>query len=229
MNLLELVTHLRRNVLYDTGGTGVDWATYTEANYDSIQLRWTNEELTANINEAINQVYRRTSPIRATVNISAVANTAAYSLASYVLKVINIRRANGHSIPHLSALDFYDETNGTKGDIDYYVTDDVTDTITLFPTPTVNETLVATVYRGPLTKLVWTSNTLSPELKEIYQVPMLNYAAGMAYMKDEANTLDPKRAQSLFEAFDREFPFTSAYSNIRKGRTARNPVRYGGY
>ena len=47
MTLLDLVTYLRRNILHDTGGTGTDWSAWSEDDYDSIQLRWTNEELTA--------------------------------------------------------------------------------------------------------------------------------------------------------------------------------------
>ena len=64
MTLLELVKHLRTNILYDTGGTGVDWSGYVEDDYSSIQLRWTNEELTANINDSIIQVYHRNNTIK---------------------------------------------------------------------------------------------------------------------------------------------------------------------
>ena len=57
MNLLDLVTHLRKSVLYDTGGTGVDWSVINESDYDSIQLRWTNEELVNYINEVDDYSY----------------------------------------------------------------------------------------------------------------------------------------------------------------------------
>ena len=48
MNTLQLVTFLRENILDDTGGEGVDWTTYDKDSFDSIQLRWGNEELVAN-------------------------------------------------------------------------------------------------------------------------------------------------------------------------------------
>lgn len=230
MTLLELVTHLRTNILYDTGGTNVDWTAYSDTDADSVQLRWTNEELVANINEAINQVYRRTNYTKDTWSLSVIAGTTTYAIPSYIKEIVSGRRADGQSLTEES-LDFFMDSsvfNTQTGDLKKYIPDVKTGNLQLYPKPDANETVIFYVYRLPKTKLSWFSYESSPELAEDYQIPMLFGAAALCYMKDEANTFDPNRAAYLNSLFDREFPFTSAYSNIRKGRTVNKGIRYGG-
>ena len=64
MKLIEAMKYLRENILDDIGGLGADWCSFSEDDADSLQLRWGNEELVANINEAMNQVYRRILPVK---------------------------------------------------------------------------------------------------------------------------------------------------------------------
>jgi hypothetical protein len=118
--------------------------------------------------------------------------------------------------------------NTRQGDIQFYVLDDVDNTLRISPMPLVDETLDILIYRYPKTSLSWEFPDSSPELKEEFQVPMLSYAAFLCYMKDEANTLDPKRADTFSAMFDREFPFVSSYGSIRKRRTSNRTVKYGG-
>jgi len=230
MTLLELVTFLRDNILDDNGGEGVDWTAYSDSDFDSIQLRWENEELVTNINEAINQVYRRTNYAKDILTFDVVAGTRGYTLPAYVTKVTNMKLANGKSLVEKSMSELWDlQTYNTKtGTPEYFIPDEVSNSIALHPVPIADETVSYFCYRLPKTKLSWDNKDNSPELKEEYQIPMLNHAAFLCYMKDEANVLDPGRAATFSAMFDREFPFTSAYSNIRKGRTSNRPVKYGG-
>lgn len=230
MNLLEMVTYLRDNILDDNGGQGVDWTGYSDTTFDSIQLRWKNEEIVSNINEAIKQVYRRTNPIKSVLSLPVVQGTNSYALPAYVLSVENAKRGTGEQIRvreleelwHLQDLD-----TRTGGPI-YYILDTTLNTIQLYPTPVSADTLRLMVYRLPLTSLSWDDNEVTPELREEYHVPMLFCAASLCYLKDEANTLDPQRSATFSAMFDREFPFTSVYSNISKGRKSNRTMRYGG-
>ena len=230
MTLLELVTHLRTNILYDTGGTGVDWTLYSDTDADSVQLRWTNEELVANINEAINQVYRRISPIKDTYSLPVKTNVINYTLPSYIKQIESGRRSDGKSLTELELDDFTHiiDFDTRTGDIENYVLNASTGKLRIYPTPVADETAIFYVYRLPKTKLTWETIDEVPELSEDYQVPMLFGAASLCYMKDEANTFDPQRSNYLSGLFDREFPFTSVYSTVRKSRSAKRPIRYGG-
>jgi len=230
MNVLELVTHLRRNILHDVGGQGTDWSSWSDSDFDSIQLRWSNEELVANINEAIKLVYRRINPIKDLVQLDIEAGTHTYALPSYIAKVLKAKRQNGKYLEERSMDDFWNMTeyNTKTGEPISFFTDVEQSKIRVYPIPTADETLDLMIYRYPKTDLSWEEPEEVPELRTEYHVPMLYGAASICYMKDEANTFDPGRSTSFSVMFDREFPFTSAYSNLRKERTANRPIAYGG-
>jgi hypothetical protein len=229
LTILDLVTHLRRNVLHDIGGTGVDWAALQDSDYDSIQLRWSNEELVSNINEAIRVAGRRVNPIKDIVKLNVRSGKNLYSLDSNIIKVISARRSDGLSLTEKSLDDYFDNDSfdTVEGDIESFITDD-TQSLRVYKTPSEDDYLMLKVYRLPKHDYTWANQYDSIEFKEEYQIPLLNYALYLCYMKDEANTYDPNRAASFLTAFNREFPETSVYSNIRKGRTSNRPVRYGG-
>jgi hypothetical protein len=230
MNTLELVTTLRTNILDDTGGTGVDWTGYTKDDFDSVQLRWGNEELVANINEAINLVYRRTTPIKSLETLDITALNSTYSIPEYVLEIIDMKLSNGKALEKASidALwrnqSFFTDENEPR----YYIPDVEENSIMLYPKPLTDDTISYLFHRLPKVPLSWSSPTLSPELKVEFHFPMLFYAAHLCYMKDEANTLDPKRAASYLQLFDNEFPALSAYASMRRSKTSNRPIAYGG-
>lgn len=229
LTILDLVTHLRRNVLHDTGGTGVDWTTLEDDNYDSIQLRWSNEEIVSNINEAIRVAGRRVNPIKDVIKLNLRAHKNLYSLDSKVIKVISARRSDGTSLNEKSLDDYFSEDvfDTVEGDVETFITDD-TNSFRVYKTPSADDYLLLKVYRLPRNDYTFADIDETIEFKEEYQIPLLNYAAYMCYMKDEANTYDPNRAAAFLMAFTKEFPETSVYSNIRKGRTSNRPVKYGG-
>lgn len=230
MTLLELVKHLRTNILYDTGGTGVDWSGYVEDDYSSIQLRWTNEELTANINDAIIQVYHRTNTIKDFYDLDITSGEHTYKIDSYLLEILKGKRENGKYLEKKSIDDFWEfqELNTKLGEPSSFMCDVEEGYIRFYPIPNADETVSFMVYRLPKTSLSWDNYDASPEIRSDYQIPMLYHAAHLCYLKDEANTLDPRRAADFKALFDQYFPFTSAYSNMRKWRTSNRPIKYGG-
>jgi hypothetical protein len=232
MNLLELVTYLRTNILEDNGGQGVDWTGWDENTYDTIQLRWSNETLVAYINEAITQVYRRTNPVKDIWFLPLTALINDYTIPPYVQTIELVRRlSDGRSLnkKELEEIWEYRDLETRVAEPVYYIVDTQTNNLRVYPIPVVDDTLELIIYRLAKIKLTWADNQETvPELREDYHIPLLNYAASLAYKKDEANTLDPNRSAMFAAEFDREFPFVSAYSNIRKSRTSNRPVRYGG-
>jgi hypothetical protein len=227
MTLLQLVTYLRLNILDDHGGVGVEWDSYDESEFGTLQLRWSNETIVANINEAINQVYRRTNPIKDLLEIPVELGVDEYDIPSNVTKIMVIKDSLQKEIREVSLSEIWN-LRDTGGATDRFAPDYVNNILKVFPTPKKDDLFLAAIYRMPNYKMDWNYNDKSPELREEYQIPMLDYAAYLCYMKDEANTLDPRRADTFYSRFEREFPFTSVYSNIRKGRTANRPIRYGG-
>lgn len=237
MTLRELVKYLRFSILDDTGGSGIDVDTALDIAEDDAEaelLRWSNEELTDFINEAVRQVYRRILPVQRyepAFNIPVVAGTAEYVIDQRILRIISARlvTANKQLFPCDTQDLWHDSTFETKaGTPETFLPDYNTGSIRLYPIPDVADTLQLFVNRLPLNTLSWSQNTQSPELREEFQIPMLWYAAFLAFNKDDANTLDPESANKNIALFNSEFPATSAYSDTRKRRTTHRPVSYGG-
>lgn len=234
MTLLELVTHLRESILDDVGGTSVDWSEFAEDNVASSQLRWTNEELTRFINEAQNRVCIDALAIKdsSTFSISVVAGTAEYTLDSRILQIKGIYlNSNGKELIEAEYEDLYGMQNWrtNTGTPTHYVLDIDTGKIRLYPEPESNDTIYLVVYRLPLEQFDWeTNDTQSSELRLEYQIPMLNWAAYLAYQKDEANTFDPQRATYFRQLYSADFTYNSPYQDIRRRRSSNRTIRYGG-
>jgi len=195
-----------------------------------MQLRWKNEELVANINEAINLVYRRTHPIKDMETINVSVGVTTYPIPIYSLEINEMKMSNGKALEKASVdalwrnQSFFTDENEPR----YFIPDMGQNTITLYRKPIEATVLTYLFYRLPKVPLTWTNNTAYPELREEFHLPMLFYAAHLAYMKDEANTLDPKRAMTYSAMFDLEFPPVSAYGTMRKAKTANRAIAYGG-
>ena len=234
MNLLQLVTHLRLYILDDSGGTGVDWESITATQNSSHNLlRWTNEELVAYINEAERQATRNSLLIEdSTMTISVVDGTALYTLDP---KIIIVKRAKLSSetgeLRKVSVKDYFLSSDWEiKEDTPTeYMLDYSTGKIRFNTIPTQDDTLKLIVYRYPLNDMEWNNRTADePEIGEQYHIKMLDYAAYLAYGKDEPNSYDPQRAAARLATFEREFSNSSIYSETRRKRTSHRGIRYGG-
>lgn len=233
MVLLDLVKHLRQSLLDDTGGSNVSWEDIVEDTASEAQLRWSNEELTRFINEAEKQACRSALLLKSadpTFSITVVAGTATYSLDSRIIKIKGIYLSS--SGRELIKTDYEDllpmgDWRSKTGIPTHYIEDIESGDITLYPKPSANDTLNLLVYRLPMVPMSWDLAEIdTPDIKEEHQLAMLNYAAFLAYNKDEANTFDPQRAEYYRQLFVQEFSNTSAYSEIRQTRTRNRTVRY---
>lgn len=234
MNLLDLVTHMRKSMLDDTGGVGVEWADLTEEDTDSAQLRWSNEELTRFIDQAVKRAVRAALLIKkseAAFDLTITAGVADYALderiirLKYVESVADGRQLEQGEIEDFIGIQSWRTRTGTPIS---YIADESDNTIKLYPIPVIDDTLNLTYHRLPLVDLSWTDNTVTPEIPSEYQIEMLDYAAYLAYMKDEANTFDPARATTYLALFSSNFTTTSAYSELRRKRSRGRGVAYGG-
>ena len=235
MTLLELIKHLRVSILDDTGGTGIDWTAIDEDDSEAISLRWSNEELTTFINEAINKVALGTGvlkDIQAGFQIDVVDGTAIYSLDPRIIRVKhNKLESTGKPLEIQEMEDVQDvadwidlEGTPTAMIIDYGMSQ-----LVLHRTPVINDTLNLWCIRYPMVACDWASPSLdNSELPPRWQIPMLYYAAHLAYSKDESNALDPQMADKMLGRFVNEFDFNSAYSEVRRQRSRGRTVRYGG-
>jgi hypothetical protein len=234
MTLLELITHLRTSILDDTGGSGVDWTAITEDSPSNIQLRWSNEELTRFINEALRKACRGSYLIKdyqAAFDISVVADTNNYSIDSRIIKIKEARLlSTGKRLEPLELEEIWDNTfwEDTSDTPQGYIIDHKVNTITLYPNPIVDDTVKFIAYREEMAPLDWDNEDGEPEIAERYQLDILHYAAFMAFMKDEANTLDPNKAKDHLALFTAEFSSNSAHAETRRGRSRNRGVAYGG-
>ena len=233
MTLLQLIKHLRVSLLDDTGGGAIQWQNITENDNENVMLRWSNEELTSFINEAISKAHRGSYLIKDTkpeLDVAVVAGTSEYPLDSRIIKVLKASlNSNGRELIESSIDDVFSIQNWStlEGTPTNYIPDYTTGKITLFKKPLIDDTVHLLVYRTEMTPLSWTSPNESPEIAERYQVSVLNYAAYLAYLKDEANTLDPQRASMFLAMFNNEFDNNSAYTETARVRKVPI-VKYGG-
>lgn len=247
MNLLEAVKYLRQYVLADTGGHRIDWTSITEDSNDSVMLRWNNEELVFFINEAMSQVYRRISPKQGhytEFDIPILPDITDYTFDPRIIKITHARLQDANinlCAVHREDQDF--ENSGSwrddKGTPAIYLVDEETQSIKLSPSfshpvgvplipAPVMDTLQLIVTRMPMVPLTWDRPEDVIELRESMVVPMLSYAAHMAFSKDEANALDAAAASKYLQTFDRHFLFKSSYAERRQRRSTQTRTRYGG-
>lgn len=234
MILIDAITYLRTNILDDLGGIGADWDEFAFDDESAIQLRWTNEELVANINEAVRQVYRRILPVKEVntdFSITSVVDQRTYTLDPRILQIEGVKNTTTNKSLNridVDALFDLDDFDTLFKDPTCYIPNYDTGSITLYPIPDSVATYNLLMYRLPLKELDWDDNESTIELREEFVIPMLYYAAHIAYDKDEANILDPDRSVYFLQKFNQEFTVTNAYSDTRKRRTNNRSVKYGG-
>lgn len=233
--LRSQVKVLRESILDNLGGQGVDWETILEQDVASAQLRWSNEELTLFIDQALKQVYRRIHPVELyepEFDIGVVAGTHTYDLDTRILRVegakLQVLKKDLRPIDHQDLWRRYSDWESETGQPEGYLVDYDVGRIRLWPIPVAIDTLQLFVTRLPLKKLSWKAPDMQVELREEWLYPMLFYAAHLAYLKDETSTYDPNKSNSFLVRFEQEFPHTSANSDVMKARTTRRTIKYGG-
>jgi hypothetical protein len=231
--LLDGINYLRTSLLDDTGGTGIDWTIISEGDDENHQLRWSNEELTVFINEAWKQVARRLLCYRSAdlYTIALKKGVSKYPLDSKILKIISAESNLQHEkvrerdlLEIISIRDWRDNEGYIKAWCPEYDTQE----ILVYPKPSEDDTLYLTVYHLPPIDLTWSKPDQKVTVRDEWFIGMLNYAAGLAYLKDEANSIDEPRSRMFMDKFEAEFSNTSAYAESRKRKTTNRSISYGG-
>lgn len=234
MYLLDQIKYLRESILDDVGGTSVVWQNIHGTDEAELaQLRWTNEELAFFLTQAEREVARRAKLIKDTsgdYDITTVASQMEYPLDPKILRVIHAEIGDKPLID--AEIEQVYSNRGWRGVLrqpDYIITDHSTRSVSLYPIPDDEYIVNLIIYRLPKQDLSWDlADSQQPEVTEMHHFPMINYAAYLAYMKDEANALDPSRAAQFKSLFDSDYPDQTWSAEMRKMRNRGRTVRYGG-
>jgi len=227
----ELIAHLRESILDDV----------------AVPYLWLDTELLRYLNYAEVQACRRAHLIidgttandngtagtagtlgqKPLCTLSVVADTAVYNLSP---KILQIKRCQLKSMTYpLTGPISYPEvdeyytgwigtsgtvgTCGTGGHPDYFL-NEPGNTITFIQAPSSNDTAYLVVSRLPLTP--FTLNT-SPEIEERLHEGLMDWAAHLAYMKNDSDTLNMNLAKQYEEKFSNQFgALGNAYSERMK-------------
>lgn len=237
----EMIVHLRESVLDDSA------APYL----------WQDTELMRYLNYAEVQACRRAHLIidgttandsgtaatagtlgqRPLCTLSVIADTATYILSP---KILQIKRCQLKSmtVPLIGPVTYpeIDEyssgwigTNGTigtagSGGYPTYFLNEPGNTITFILAPSLSDTASLVVSRIPLTPFTLST---SPEIPEKYHEGLMDWAAHLAYMKNDSDTLNLNLAKVYADKFEIQFgKLPDAYSDrIRKTISQRQRMR----
>ena len=224
----ELITHLRESILDDVVPPPL----------------WSDTELLRMFNYAEVQACRRAHLIidsttaldsgtaatagtmgqKALCQLPLIGNQAVYNLSPKILQVKRLQLGS-MAFPLLGPLT-YDEvdselsgwwgtngTVGTCGSSGYPTTylNEPGNSITFLLAPSVNDTAYLVVSRLPLTP--FTMGT-APEIDEKYHIDLCDWAAHLAYMKSDTETLNLNLAKFYEDRFTQKFgPLPDAYSD----------------
>lgn len=175
---------------------------------DSVMpYKWSDVELVAYINDTINELCEQakilvdssTEPI---CKINVVAGTAKYALDARVIEVLRGKLVTGdRKVTRVtrSYMDRYspgwDSATASSGTPKNFIGDLDTGFITLHPKPTANDTLWLTVVRLPLAQMTSDIVNQTPEIHFKYHHELLDGICGRAYLKQDSETYDPKKAE----------------------------------
>ena len=237
----ELVNYLRENVIGDV----------------AIPFLWPDTELLRYLNYGEVQACRRASLIidsstsndsgtaasastmgqKPLCSFTTVANQATYNLSP---KILQIKRCQLKSmtypligpITYAEVDDFISGWWGTagtvatagSGGVPYYFLNEPGNTVTFIPAPSEAVTIYLVVSRIPL--ISFTLST-SPEIDEKYHVGLCDWAAHLAYLKRDPETLDLNMAKVYEDKFVSQFGLLpDAYSErMRKTLNMKQRMR----
>jgi hypothetical protein len=169
--------------------------------------RWSLGNLIGCFNKAVNELCEQAkilvdSSTEAICKVDVLAGTAKYAQEQRVVEVLRgrlvtgdrhiTRRTRNYMDKYCSSWDSATASSGTPknfiGDLD-------TGYLTLHPKPEANDTLWLTVVRYPLVQLTSALLNQSPEIHFKYHFELLDGICGYAYLKQDPETYDPKKAE----------------------------------
>jgi len=193
--------------------------------------KWSDEALFLYLNEAEKEAARRArllidSTTAAVCTINVLANTPSYPLHESVIFVRRAKLASRNrplqQISHLDLDDTGMDWESATGTIEAYMTDFETDTLRLWRTPLVVDTLSLTVVRTPLTPMNDVTDT--PEIKSRYHEKLVHWMRYRAYSIDDDEIKDTSKAAAAYSLFEEEFgPASSAIDEEWQHRKSYDP------
>lgn len=170
---------------------------------------WEDTELTRWINEVEDEICEETGALRdsstlAITQITVAPSTSLYTLHAKVIKIIKAKLGSTYKELEYITAEFLDDNypgweDDTGTPTNYLLSD--TGKLRVYPTPPstyTNTTLYLRVTRYPTTALTLASDTTSPEIPLKYHRRMVTGVLARAYLKDDAETQDLKKA-SLYD------------------------------
>lgn len=206
MTLEELITACRTDRLDDAVET----------------YQWSDAELTRFLNDAQDEACRRARLLKdsSTAEICSIAVTAGTALYPLDPRIIFVRRAKlalrSKPLGFASYLDLDEQSPGWEdrtGTPEAVITDFETGKLRLYRSPIVNDTLNLLAVRTALEPMA--RNGDEPEIAPRFHYSLIEWAAYRAFSKQDADTLDPKKAERALAEFEREFgPKSAAIDEI---------------
>jgi hypothetical protein len=145
--------------------------------------------------------------------ISIVKDTHSYSINESIIR-INRAKLSSQDAPldiiRNNSLDYMDynhsgwesETSNTPSIL--LINGVGTNKVRLYPTPDADDTLYLSIYRYPISSLVSTATTTSPEIPSKYHNKLFNRVCWKAYMKQDADAFDAKQADKFLALSERD-------------------------
>lgn len=196
---------------------------------------WSDEEIVAYLNEAVQEACERAFLIedRATPAVCAITVQPGVDTYSLHASVFQIKRLTFQGRPleetSVEALDEgspgWETRQGQPRGFIFEQTSGVQAArVRLVPTPNQAGTIALTVYRGTLKPLNSGQDTAKPEIHERYHARLKDWIYCCAYLKQDVETLDKSRAAEFEAQFTQSFGERPDANVQRKQRDRSPPV-----
>jgi len=173
---------------------------------------WSDIELDAYLNEAEREACRRArllvdSSTAAVCQISLAIGTATYARDSRIIAIRRMKLAGKiRPLGWASTLDLDESRPGWEdatGEVEAYITDRDSSSITFYRIPTAIDTATMTVVREPLNEM--NDDEDSPEIPSRYHMSLLHWAKYRAYTKPDVEAKNDQLAILNEALFTQEF------------------------
>lgn len=239
MTLRDLIRQIRDR-LADLGGDqggNIHWED------DDTGCLWKNDELTDFLNTAHREIAVRTSCYRDAgeseiCQIRVKVGTATYEIDPRILTIEDVfLNSTGSSLVKTQLRDYRKvaNTHTQTGTPTQYLEENRPFRLTLYPIPTVADTLYLTVYRLPLEAMDWASATRKSDVDEPpeqLREALIQGALMYAYQKRDADTGDAGRQQFHAREFEKLIGAPVNYRTLENRRANANldiSIRPHGY
>jgi hypothetical protein len=211
MSISELVSQARTDVLDDS----------------ATPYLWSDEQLTRYADEACLEACKRAPLVKRAYTLNVVAGTAAYSIDASVRQIYLAKlTAFDNPLSHVSEEDL----TITIGPSYRLITGQPTaftrrkHTITLYPIPVANDTLVLSTSNTPDDNF-----DVDDDIDSVYHKGLLHYIAYKAYLLRDADTYNPVKAAEHLASFDRFFgmPKSAKYDSVAQATPMYSTVISG--